>query len=180
MAAARKVSGAFTAPLIDADTDADLPWLATRLRTGPSLHQAIAGRGALPLESVAVLGAALAEGPAAVHMSGIVHRDLKPANVLLAEDGPRLIGFGIARALDGTSTTHTSTVLSTAAFMSPEQARAQKAGPAADVFSLGCVLGLPLSHCSPQPAPVTGTEATDRMASPEWSRRMTERREFGT
>ncbi|MFG1694833.1 serine/threonine-protein kinase [Nonomuraea sp. NPDC049309] len=149
VAAARKVGGAFTAPVIDADTEAGLPWLATAYVPGPSLHQAVADRGPLPLESVAVLGAALAEGLAAVHASGIVHRDLKPANVLLAEDGPRLIDFGIARALDATSTTHTSTVLGTAAFMSPEQARAEKAGPAADVFSLGCVLGFAATGQSP-------------------------------
>ncbi|WP_053618566.1 protein kinase [Nocardiopsis sp. NRRL B-16309] len=140
-AAARKVGGFYTAQVVDADPEGDPPWLATAYIPGPSLHQAVTGHGPLPLESVAVLGAGLAEGLAAVHASGVVHRDLKPANVILAEDGPRLIDFGIARALDTTSYTRTSTVLGTAAFMSPEQATGERAvGPESDVFSLGCVL----------------------------------------
>ncbi|RCV50403.1 hypothetical protein DEF24_24240 [Marinitenerispora sediminis] len=147
--AARKVSGFYTAPVVDAAPDAAPPWLATAYIPGLSLHQAVAGHGPLPLESVAVLGAGLAEGLAAVHAGGIVHRDLKPGNVLLAEDGPRLIDFGIARALDATSYTQTSTVLGTAAYMSPEQARAQEAGPASDVFSLGCVLTFAATGRSP-------------------------------
>ncbi|MEV4250063.1 protein kinase [Streptosporangium canum] len=138
--AARKVGGFYTAQVVDADTDAARPWLATAYIPGPSLHQAVDEHGPLPLESAAVLGAGLAEGLAAVHGCGMVHRDLKPANVILAEDGPRLIDFGIARALDATSHTQTATVLGTAAFMSPEQAMAQEVGSASDVFSLGCVL----------------------------------------
>ncbi|MEV4224657.1 DUF4328 domain-containing protein [Nonomuraea sp. NPDC049725] len=138
--AARKVGGFYTAQVVDAGADADPPWLATAYIPGPSLHQAVDEHGPLPLESVAVLGAGLAEGLAAVHASEVVHRDLKPANVILAEDGPRLIDFGIARALDATSQTQTAAVLGTAAFMSPEQATAQPVGPASDVFSLGCVL----------------------------------------
>ncbi|MGW5689371.1 protein kinase domain-containing protein, partial [Nonomuraea sp. NPDC003754] len=138
--AARKVGGFYTAQVVDADTGAARPWLATAYIPGPSLHQAVDEHGPLPLESAAVLGAGLAEGLAAVHGCGMVHRDLKPANVILAEDGLRLIDFGIARALDATSHTQTATVLGTAAFMSPEQAMAQEVGPASDVFSLGCVL----------------------------------------
>ncbi|MFD0479146.1 DUF4328 domain-containing protein [Nonomuraea thailandensis] len=96
-----------------------------------------------------MLGAGLAEGLAAVHACEVVHRDLKPANVILAEDGPRLIDFGIARALDATSHTQTSAVLGTAAYMSPEQAAGQQVGPASDVFSLGCVLAFAASGRSP-------------------------------
>ncbi|GGT46570.1 protein kinase [Nonomuraea spiralis] len=147
--AARKVGGFYTAQVVDADTDATQPWLATAYIPGPSLHQAIDEHGPLPLESAAVLGAGLAEGLAAVHACEMVHRDLKPANVILAEDGPRLIDFGIARALDATSHTQTSTVLGTAAFMSPEQAMARKVGPASDVFSLGCVLAFAVTGRSP-------------------------------
>ncbi|MEV4083254.1 protein kinase [Nonomuraea fuscirosea] len=147
--AARKVGGFYTAQVVDADTDAAQPWLATAYIPGPSLHQAIEEHGPLPLESAAVLGAGLAEGLAAVHACEMVHRDLKPANVILAEDGPRLIDFGIARALDATSHTQTSTVLGTAAFMSPEQAMAQKVGPPSDVFSLGCVLAFASTGRSP-------------------------------
>ncbi|MFG3437217.1 protein kinase [Nonomuraea sp. NPDC047897] len=147
--AARKVGGFYTAQVVDADTDAAQPWLATAYIPGLSLHQAVDEHGPLPLESVAVLGSGLAEGLAAVHACEVVHRDLKPANVILAEDGPRLIDFGIARALDATSHTQTSTVLGTAAFMSPEQAMAQEIGPPSDVFSLGCVLAFASTGRSP-------------------------------
>ncbi|RVX41961.1 serine/threonine protein kinase [Nonomuraea polychroma] len=147
--AARKVGGFYTAQVVDAGTDASPPWLATAYIPGPSLHQAIEEHGPLPLQSVAVLGAGLAEGLAAVHTCAVVHRDLKPANVILAEDGPRLIDFGIARALDATSHTQSATVLGTAAFMSPEQAMAQKVGPASDVFSLGSVLAFAATGHSP-------------------------------
>jgi hypothetical protein len=147
--AARRVGGFYTAQVVDADPEGSPPWLATAYIPGPSLHQAVTAHGPLPLASVAVLGAGLAEGLAAVHASGVVHRDLKPANVILAEDGPRLIDFGIARALDATSHTRTSTVLGTAAFMSPEQAKGEEAGPASDVFSLGCVLAYAATGRSP-------------------------------
>ncbi|GAA2205710.1 hypothetical protein GCM10009850_011680 [Nonomuraea monospora] len=147
--AARKVGGFYTAQVVDADTDASPPWLASAYIPGPSLHQAVQEHGPLPPESVAVLGAGLAEGLAAVHACEVVHRDLKPANVILAEDGPRLIDFGIARALDATSHTQTSAVLGTAAYMSPEQAAGQRVGPASDVFSLGCVLAYAATGRSP-------------------------------
>ncbi|GGQ22124.1 protein kinase domain-containing protein [Streptosporangium pseudovulgare] len=147
--AARKVGGFYTAQVVDADTDAVRPWLATAYIPGPSLHQAVDEHGPLPLESAAVLGAGLAEGLAAVHACGMVHRDLKPGNVILSDDGPRLIDFGIARALDATSHTQTSTVLGTAAFMSPEQAMGRDVGPPSDVFSLGCVLAFTVTGHSP-------------------------------
>lgn len=149
VAAARKVGGFYTAQVVDADTEATPPWLASAYIPGPSLYQAIHDHGPLPVASVAVLGAGLAEGLAAVHACEVVHRDLKPANVILAEDGPRLIDFGIARALDATSHTQTSAVLGTAAYMSPEQAAGQQVGPASDVFSLGCVLAFAATGRSP-------------------------------
>ncbi|GAA3985188.1 serine/threonine protein kinase [Thermobifida alba] len=140
VATARRVGGFYTAQVVDADVDADPPWLATAYVPGPSLHALVHEHGPLPADAVAVLGAGLAEGLAAVHACRIVHRDLKPGNVLLAVGGPRLIDFGIARALDATSHTRTSTLLGTAAFMSPEQITGAEVGPASDVFSLGCVL----------------------------------------
>ncbi|WP_306366981.1 serine/threonine-protein kinase [Nocardiopsis sp. CC223A] len=149
IAAARRVGGFYTAQVVDAGPEDDPPWLATAYIPGPTLHQAVTDHGPLPVESVAVLGAGLAEGLAAVHASDLVHRDLKPANIILAADGPRLIDFGIARALDATSHTRTSTVLGTAAFMSPEQATARQIGPASDVFSLGCVLAFAATGRSP-------------------------------
>ena len=137
--AARKVSGAYTAPVVDAG-DGDLPWLVTTLVAGPSLADTLEQHGPLPEISVWRLAAGLAEALAEVHAQGLVHRDLKPSNVLLAIDGPRLIDFGISRALDGTVLTGTGMVVGTPAFMSPEQASGTPAGPASDVFSYGGVL----------------------------------------
>ena len=99
VAAARKVSGLFTASVVDADLGAPTPWLATAYVAGPSLADTVASHGPLPASSVLALAAGLAEGLGAIHAAGIVHRDLKPANVLLSEDGPRIIDFGIARGL---------------------------------------------------------------------------------
>ncbi|XKK38993.1 serine/threonine protein kinase [Nocardiopsis sp. ARC36] len=147
--AARRVGGFYTAQVVDADPAGDPPWLATAYIPGPSLQEMVHERDPLPAGSVAALGAGLAEGLIAVHACRIVHRDLKPGNVLLAADGPRLIDFGIARALDATSYTRTSTVLGTAAFMSPEQVTGTAVGPASDVFSLGCVLAFAATGRSP-------------------------------
>jgi serine/threonine protein kinase len=140
VAAARKVGGVFTAPVMDADPDALLPWLVTGFVDGPSLAQAVAGQGALPVASVLALAAGLAEGLGAVHAAGMVHRDLKPSNVLLAHDGPRVIDFGIAQAANATQMTGTGMAIGSPGFMSPEQAEGDPVGPASDVFSLGAVL----------------------------------------
>ncbi|MDA0563915.1 serine/threonine protein kinase [Streptomonospora sp. S1-112] len=147
--AARRVGGFYTAQVLDSDTDADPPWLATAYIPGPSLYEAVETHGPLPAETVAALGAGLAEGLAAVHACRLVHRDLKPGNVILGSDGPRLIDFGIARALDATSYTQTRTVMGTAGFMSPEQATGARVGPASDVFSLACVLTYAATGHSP-------------------------------
>jgi serine/threonine protein kinase len=140
VAAARKVSGIFTAPVVDADPDAPQPWLVTGYVDGPSLADAVADRGRLDLASVRALACGLAEGLAAIHAAGVIHRDLKPSNVLLAADGPRIIDFGISRAADATSMTHTGAVVGSPGFMSPEQAEGRDVGPASDIFSLGSVL----------------------------------------
>ncbi|MBG6093616.1 protein kinase domain-containing protein [Actinomadura viridis] len=140
VAAARRVGGFHTAQVVDADTDADTPWLVTEYIAGPSLEEAVDEYGALPERSVAALGAGLAEGLMAVHERNVVHRDLKPGNVLLAQDGPRIIDFGIARALDASSQTTRTTVAGTPGFMSPEQFRGREVGPAGDVFCLAAVL----------------------------------------
>ncbi|MDO0939326.1 serine/threonine-protein kinase [Streptomyces sp. DG2A-72] len=116
---------------------------------GPSLHQAVATHGPLPTETITVLGAGLAEGLAAIHACGLVHRDLKPSNVILAEDGPRVIDFGITRALDATSHTLSRAVVGTPSFMSPEQARGDEIGQPSDVFSLGLVLAFAATGRSP-------------------------------
>ena len=140
VAAARQVSGAFTAPVVDADTDAEQPWLATLFVPGPSLHQRVAEQGPLPEGQVRGLAAGLVEALRDIHRAGLIHRDLKPGNVLLAEDGPRVIDFGIARATAAAPLTRTGVVVGTPAFMAPEQFRTGAVGPAGDVFALGSVL----------------------------------------
>jgi hypothetical protein len=139
--AARRVGGAWTAPVLDADPEAPVPWVATGYAAGPSLTAAVADGGPLPVHCVRVLGAGLAEALTAVHALGLVHRDVKPSNVLLTLDGPLLIDFGIARATDGTaSLTSTGVSVGSPGYMSPEQILGRGVTGAADVFSLGAVL----------------------------------------
>ncbi|UUU33770.1 serine/threonine-protein kinase [Streptomyces sp. CA-210063] len=139
--AARQVSGAFTAPVVDADPDADPPWMATLFVPGQPLDQRIKQGPTLGAEELYRLATGLAEALRDIHRAGIVHRDLKPANVLLAADGPRVIDFGIVRAADTDMPTGTGITVGTPPFMSPEQIRAQKdVGPRSDIFALGSVL----------------------------------------
>ncbi|WP_405639848.1 protein kinase domain-containing protein [Streptomyces uncialis] len=140
VAAARQVGGFYTAMVVDADTTADAPWLATAYIPGPSLQEAVDAHGPLPVGTVAALGAGLAEGLTAIHSHGLVHRDLKPGNVIFAEDGPRIIDFGIARALDAATRLTAQGVIGTPAFMSPEQVTDGEAGTESDVFSLASLL----------------------------------------
>ncbi|MGY0024657.1 protein kinase domain-containing protein [Streptomyces sp. cg35] len=150
--AARRVGGAWTAPVLDADPTARVPWVATGYVAGPSLAQAAGAGTALPEHSVRVLGAGLAEALAAVHGLGLVHRDVKPSNVLLTVDGPRLIDFGIARATDGTaSLTSTGVSIGSPGYMAPEQILGKGVTGAADVFSLGAVLAYAATGESPFP-----------------------------
>ncbi|MDX3307552.1 protein kinase domain-containing protein [Streptomyces sp. NPDC054884] len=150
--AARRVGGAWTAPVLDADPEATVPWVATGYAAGPSLAAAVASGGALPEHSVRVLGAGLAEALGTVHELGLVHRDVKPSNVLLTVDGPLLIDFGIARATDGTaSLTSTGVSVGSPGYMAPEQILARGASGAADVFSLGAVLVYAATGQSPFP-----------------------------
>jgi serine/threonine protein kinase len=138
--AARRVGGFHTAPVVDADPYANPPWMITAFIDGPSLQEAVDRDGPLPLERVRRLGAGLAEGLAAIHACGLVHRDLKPGNVIMAADGPRIIDFGIARAAGASTLTSAGVVVGTFGYMSPELLRGEGAGPASDVFALGCVL----------------------------------------
>jgi serine/threonine protein kinase len=138
--AAKRVSGLFTAPVVDADVDALTPWLATAYVPGPSLADAIASHGPFAATSVLALAAGLTEGLNAIHAAGLVHRDLKPSNVLLADDGPRVIDFGISRAAEASALTGTGLVVGSPGFMSPEQAEGREVGPPSDIFSLGAVL----------------------------------------
>lgn len=139
--AARRVHDLFTAPVLEADADAPRPWLATAYVPGPSLKQAVSEHGPLPMESVETLAGGICEALRAVHAAGIVHRDLNAGNVLLADDGPKVIDFGIAYAAETShQLTRTGARLGTAAFMSPEQATGDPVGPPADVFALGALL----------------------------------------
>ncbi|WOX24664.1 serine/threonine-protein kinase [Streptomyces solicathayae] len=147
--AARRVKGAYTAELIDADADGVRPWLATLYVPGPSLAEVVARHGPLPAPAVLWMLAGVAEALQVIHGEGIVHRDLKPSNVLLAADGPRVIDFGISLAADATSHTATGAVIGTPTFMAPEQASGGEITAATDVFALGqtaafAALGQPL------------------------------------
>jgi hypothetical protein len=139
IAAARQVHGLFTAQVLDGDPDGTPPWLVTAYVAGPSLAQAVADHGPMPKASAFLLMAGVAEALAAIHGAGVVHRDLKPSNVLLAADGPRVIDFGIARALDATTVTRTGMRVGSPQFMAPEQVRGGAVPAAADVWALGAL-----------------------------------------
>ncbi|KAK1180183.1 protein kinase [Streptomyces sp. NBS 14/10] len=141
VAAARRVSGAFTAPVVDADPDAERPWMATLYVPGPTLSERLTEHGPLDAAELRQLALGLAEALHDIHRVGVVHRDLKPANVLMADDGPRVIDFGISRAADNQALTVTGRVMGTPPFMSPEQlSRPREVTGASDVFSLGALL----------------------------------------
>ncbi len=140
VAAARQVSGLFTALVVDADVDGPVPWLATAYVAGPSLSEAVSSHGPMSFRSALVLAAGLAEGLSAIHAASVVHCDLKPSNVLLSQDGPRVIDFGISRAAEAVSVAGAGLVVGSPGFMSPEQAVGEEVGPPSDVFSLGAVL----------------------------------------
>ncbi|GAA3893852.1 serine/threonine-protein kinase [Streptomyces lacrimifluminis] len=141
IAAARRVSGAFTAPVVDADADAERPWMATLFIPGPTLAEEVKRNGSMSAGQLRRLMAGLAEALRDIHRVGVVHRDLKPSNVLLAEDGPKVIDFGISRPKDSELRTETGKLIGTPPFMAPEQfRRPREVGPAADIFALGSVM----------------------------------------
>src|SRR6516225_6638190 len=141
VAAARKVSGVFTAAVVEADPEADLPWLATAYVPAPSLARLVLACGPLPVSTVRWLAAGCAEALASIHGAGLVHRDLKPSNVLVAPDGPRVIDFGVARAAERMGRTTARGAVGTPAYMGPEQGRdAREASVAGDVYSVGATL----------------------------------------
>jgi serine/threonine protein kinase len=141
VAAARKVSGVFTAAVVEADPEADLPWLATAYVPAPSLARLVLACGPLPATAVRWLAAGCAEALESIHGAGLVHRDLKPSNVLVAPDGPKVIDFGVARAAERMGRTTARGAVGTPAYMAPEQARdTREATVASDVYSLGATL----------------------------------------
>ena len=147
--AARSVHGFYTAEVLDADPSATPPWLVTAYVPGPSLKQAVADRGPLPEAAAFRLIAGVAEALQAIHAAGVVHRDLKPSNVVLGPDGPRVIDFGIARALEGTALTRSGVMVGTPQFMAPEQILDRPVSPALDVFALGALAAYASSGHAP-------------------------------
>ncbi|WP_433711903.1 serine/threonine-protein kinase [Nocardia sp. CA-084685] len=146
----QRVTGAYTAAVMDADPDAPEPWLASVFVAGPSLREAIDQSGPMPPGGLRLLTAGLASALMEIHRAGMVHRDLKPSNVLLTDDGPSVIDFGIARALEGdTQLTTTGSLVGSPAFMSPEQAEGRPLTTASDVFSVGAMLLLAATGESP-------------------------------
>ncbi|MFB7918223.1 WD40 repeat domain-containing serine/threonine protein kinase [Streptomyces sp. NPDC056061] len=139
VSAARRVQGLYTVPVVDADLQADEPWLATAYVPGPALHDAVAGHGPLSVTAVLALTARVAEALQSIHAAGVIHRDLKPSNILLTPDGPKVIDFGIARAADVTSVTSTGMLAGTPGYMAPEYIRGQTVTEAGDVFALGAI-----------------------------------------
>ncbi|MEU1181300.1 serine/threonine-protein kinase [Streptomyces sp. NPDC005820] len=144
VAAARRVNGRWTARVLDADTESEVPWVATEYIPGPTLRAVVRGDfGPLPSASAHILAHRLGQALGAIHASGLVHRDLKPSNILLTVGGPRVIDFGIAHTLDASlesTISRTGSIVGTPEFMSPEQVRGERITPAGDVFSLGSVL----------------------------------------
>ncbi|MEU1517725.1 PQQ-binding-like beta-propeller repeat protein [Streptomyces sp. NPDC005811] len=151
IAAVRRVSGAFTAPVVDVDPEAPRPWMATQYVPGRSLADRIREGGPIRGPEIRLVALGLVEALRDIHRAGVVHRDLKPANVLMAEDGPRVIDFGISRAAENHNTlTETGQMIGTPPFMSPEQfTDARSVGPASDVFSLGALLAYSLTGRGP-------------------------------
>jgi serine/threonine protein kinase len=161
VAAARRVSGVFTASVVEADPEADLPWLATAYVPAPSLSRLVRACGPLPTATVQWLAAGCAEALVSIHGAGLVHRDLKPSNVLVAPDGPRVIDFGVARAAERIELTAAQGAVGTPAYMAPEQARdTRQASVASDVYSLGATL----AYAATGHAPYQGDTAMDVLA----------------
>ncbi|MGW1890522.1 protein kinase domain-containing protein [Streptomyces sp. NPDC002004] len=161
--AARRVGGQWTAPVLDADTEAAVPWVATGYVAGPSLQQVVGhDHGALPERSVRILAAGLAHALKDIHAAGLIHRDLKPSNVLITIDGPRVIDFGIARALETVTDgglTRTGALVGSPGFMAPEQVRGDRITPACDVFCLGSVLAYAATGALPFGSANSGVHA---------------------
>ncbi|MGP3732230.1 serine/threonine protein kinase [Streptomyces sp. GDS52] len=158
----RKVTGPYLVPLVAADPDAPLPWLATAYVHGNTLHQHVRDTGAMGPDNLLTFAAAVAHALACIHDAGVAHRDLKPTNVLLAADGPRVVDFGIAHHLDATAITATSVMTGTPGWMAPEQLTDGTTLPACDIFAWGLLVAYAAAAFHPFGAP---TGITHRIVS---------------
>ncbi|MFD8913517.1 serine/threonine protein kinase [Streptomyces sp. NPDC059575] len=149
----RKITGPYLVPLVDADPDAPLPWLATAYVRGNTLHQHVRNTGPLRADNLLTFAAAVAHALACVHGAGVAHRDLKPTNVLLAADGPHVVDFGIAHHLDATAITATSATTGTPGWMAPEQLTDGTTVPACDIFCWGLLVAYAAAGAHPFGAP---------------------------
>lgn len=140
VALSRRVTGPCLVPLLAADTDAERPWLATAYAPGPTLNEYVAAHGPLTGGNLHALATGTATALVAIHAAGVIHRDMKPQNIVLAPDGPRVLDFGIAHALDGTSVTRSGVVTGTPGWVSPELYRTGRAGPEGDLFAWAALL----------------------------------------
>ncbi len=140
VAAARRVSGTSVAALLDADVDADRPWLASAYVAGPTLEEHVDRHGPLAAGALRALGAALADALVSIHAAGVVHRDLTPRNVVLGPDGPRVVDFGIAWFPDAPPITQVGSWVGTPAWMPPERLVSDRVTTAGDVWSWGAVM----------------------------------------
>ncbi|MFD0427884.1 serine/threonine-protein kinase [Streptomyces zhihengii] len=156
VAIAQRVGGDWTAAVLDADPHAETPWVATAYVPGPTLADVVTRHGPLPERSVRGLASGLCDALADIHAAGLVHRDLKPSNIMITIDGPKVIDFGIVRALDGPThggLTSSGVIVGSPGFMAPEQVRGERLTAACDIFSLGSVLAFAAGGRLPFEAP---------------------------
>ena len=155
MAVLTQVRGTRIVQVIEAGTDSGRPFMVTEYAAGPSLADYVGSAGPLGAQMLHELAAGLAEALTIIHAAGVVHRDLKPSNVILTVDGPKVIDFGIAQALDSVALTQTGMTVGSAGFMAPEQVMGH-AGPAADIFAWAVTVAYAASG-----RPPFGTGAAD-------------------
>ena len=136
----RRVRSPYVAEVLDADVTGEYPYIVTRFVSGPTLEEMVRGRGPLSGQGLRRLAYGMAEALAAIHAAGVVHRDLKPGNVMLTDDRPIVIDFGIAQAGDATRLTQTGLVMGTPGYLAPEVIEGQPSSPASDVHSWGSTM----------------------------------------
>jgi serine/threonine protein kinase len=136
----RRVRSPYVAEVLDADVTGEFPYIVTRFVTGPTLEEMVRTRGPLSGPGLRRLGHGMAEALTAIHAAGVVHRDLKPGNVMLSDDRPIVIDFGIAQAGDATRLTQTGLVMGTPGYLAPEVIEGEPSSPASDVHSWGSTM----------------------------------------